>query len=797
MEYIKWLDEISLDQIDIVGGKTASLGEMYNGLRSTEVQIPFGFAITTVGYLDYIKKNNIDLLIEDYFYKQDSQSKQNLMEKSNGIRLAFTEGDFPLHLKKAITSAYNKLLQKENITSVAIRSSATTEDLDNASFAGQQDSFLNIQSEEELLEKCKQCFGSLYTERAVSYRQDKGFSQTNVALSICVQRMIRSDIGCSGVMFTIEMESGFRDAILINSSWGLGENIVKGEVDPDEFTIFKTTLRKGFYPILNKVMGSKKTKQVYRIANGNGNSIKKIRTPVKEQATYSLDDDEIIKLARCGLIIEKYYTKKKRTDLAMDIEWAKDGINDELYIVQARPETIHSPREINYFTNYKLNHEGQIILKGQSIGHLIGSGKVRVIRGPKDLEDFKKNEILVSEYTSPDWEPYLKMASGIITDHGGRTCHAAIIGRELGIPTIVGTKIATSRLRTGQEVTISCASGNECYVYNEKIPFTEEKVMINEKSKIKTNIMMNLSNPSMAFKSSLFPNDGVGLIRTEFIISNLIQVHPLALINYKNIDDKIIKNKINRLTFQYKNKEKYFIDKLASGLSQIAAAFYPKPVIMRFSDFKSNEYSSLIGGKAYETEENNPMIGFRGAFRYYHQRYNDAFRLECNAVKKVRQNMGLRNLKVMVPFCRSINEANKVINLLEVNGLKQGEDELEIYCMCEVPSNVFLAADFAKIFDGISIGSNDLTQLILGIDRDNETLESIFDENNEAIKKAISITIKETHKMNKKISVCGQKPSDDFNFTKFLIKNDIDSISLTPDSILNIRKQIENYEAHL
>lgn len=719
------------------------------------------------------------------------------MEKSNGIRLAFTEGDFPLHLKKAITSAYNKLLQKENITSVAIRSSATTEDLDNASFAGQQDSFLNIQSEEELLEKCKQCFGSLYTERAVSYRQDKGFSQTNVALSICVQRMIRSDIGCSGVMFTIEMESGFRDAILINSSWGLGENIVKGEVDPDEFTIFKTTLRKGFYPILNKVMGSKKTKQVYRIANGNGNSIKKIRTPVKEQATYSLDDDEIIKLARCGLIIEKYYTKKKRTDLAMDIEWAKDGINDELYIVQARPETIHSPREINYFTNYKLNHEGQIILKGQSIGHLIGSGKVRVIRGPKDLEDFKRNEILVSEYTSPDWEPYLKMASGIITDHGGRTCHAAIIGRELGIPTIVGTKIATSRLRTGQEVTISCASGNECYVYNEKIPFTEEKVMINEKSKIKTNIMMNLSNPSMAFKSSLFPNDGVGLIRTEFIISNLIQVHPLALINYKNIDDKIIKNKINRLTFQYKNKEKYFIDKLASGLSQIAAAFYPKPVIMRFSDFKSNEYSSLIGGKAYETEENNPMIGFRGAFRYYHQRYNDAFRLECNAVKKVRQNMGLRNLKVMVPFCRSINEANKVINLLEVNGLKQGEDELEIYCMCEVPSNVFLAADFAKIFDGISIGSNDLTQLILGIDRDNETLESIFDENNEAIKKAISITIKETHKMNKKISVCGQKPSDDFNFAKFLIQNDIDSISLTPDSILNIRKQIENYEAHL
>jgi pyruvate,water dikinase len=709
----------------------------------------------------------------------------------------------PKELEEEIRKAY-RILEDEygKNLDVAVRSSATAEDLPDASFAGQQETYLNVRGEDAVVEHVKKCFASLFTDRAISYREDKGFDHFNVYLSVAVQKMVRSDSACSGVMFTLDTESGFRDVVYITGSWGLGEYVVQGKVNPDEFYVFKPTLKLGYKPIVSKRLGSKDVKLVY--GSNPRKPLKEVKTTYDERKRFVLDDEEILTLARWALIIEEHYGRP------MDIEWAKDGDGKtvgtgKLYIVQARPETVHAIKEQKFYEIYKLKGEGKVICTGKAVGSKIGQGKARVILDVSRIAEFQEGEVLVTTMTDPDWEPIMKKASAIVTDKGGRTCHAAIVSRELGIPCIVGTEVATKKITTGQEITVDCSQGEEGRVLEGIVPFEVERIDLEHLPKTKTQIMMNVGIPEQAFAQAQIPNDGVGLARLEFIIGSHIGIHPLALVYFDELKEKAKTDKriakvvkiIEDRTYGYENKAEFFVDKLAQGIATIACAFYPKDVIVRLSDFKSNEYANLIGGFLFEPVEHNPMIGWRGASRYYDPKFEPAFALECKALKKARDEMGLTNIKVMIPFCRTPEEGKKVISIMEKYGLKQGENGLEVYVMCEIPSNVVLAEEFAKVFDGFSIGSNDLTQLTLGLDRDSELVSHLYDERNPAVKKLIKEVIQTAKRMNRKIGICGQAPSDFPDFAEFLVECGIDSISLTPDTVVKTRLIVAEKEKEL
>lgn len=786
--YVCWFKNIRIEDIPTVGGKNASLGEMIRELGASGVKIPNGFAITALGFRDFLKSNNLDKKIPELLKGLNPSNVSDLRERGQKVRQAILSAEMPEDLKESILAAYHEL----GNTDVAVRSSATAEDLPEASFAGQQETYLNVKGDSALLDSCKRCMASLFTDRAISYREARKFDHFKIALSIGVQKMVRSDLASSGVMFSIDTETGFKNAVLINASYGLGENIVQGTVNPDEYYVFKPTLITGHRPVLQKKMGSKEFKLIYD--TGGSKLVKNIPVTESERNKFAITDDEILTLAKWACVIENYYTKKLSRACPMDMEWAKDGLTGELFIVQARPETVQSLKSQDILENYVLKERGKVLVTGGSIGGKIANGKVRIIKNIKDLAELKKGEILVTDKTDPDWEPAMKNASGIITNRGGRTCHAAIVSRELGLPAIVGTGIGTEILSPGQEITISCAEGEIGKVYAGKIPFEIKQIKLSEIPKIKTSIMMNLANPEEAFRLSFLPNDGVGLARMELIINHFIKIHPMALIHYDKLKDPSVKKEIDRLTVGYKERTQFFVDKLAEGVAMITAAFYPKDVIIRLSDFKTNEYADLIGGADFEPKEENPMIGFRGASRYYDDRYREGFALECQAMVKVRKTMGLKNLKLMIPFCRTVTEAKKVLAELEKNGLKRGEDGLEVYVMCEIPSNVISAEAFAQYFDGFSIGSNDLTQLTLGVDRDSEIIAHIFDERDQAVKDMISMVIKKAKSAKRKIGICGQAPSDYPDFAKFLVKEGIDSISLSPDVIVKTIIDISKME---
>lgn len=781
--FIKEFADISIGDIPFVGGKNASLGEMFRELADKGVKVPDGFAITAEAYLHFVQSAGIDRGIRQVLADLDTGNMTNLSERGHAIRQAILNAPMPADLQTQIVSAYHQLqVDRKSPLDVAVRSSATAEDLPDASFAGQQETYLNVHGDAALLETCKRCFASLFTDRAISYRVDKGFDHFQVALSIGVQRMVRSDLACSGVMFTIDTESGFSDAVMISAAYGLGENVVQGSVTPDEYIVFKPTLKTGHRPLLQKTVGSKEFKLVYD--TGGGKMVKNIPVPSGDRSRFALSDDEALELARWGCIVEDHYSAKRGQATPMDLEWAKDGLTGELFIVQARPETVQSRKNLDVLESYQLQKRGPILSTGRSVGAKIATGRVRVINSPEHISQFEEGEVLVTDKTDPDWQPIMKKAAAIITNRGGRTCHAAIVSRELGVPAIVGTEHGTEELQDGQNVTVSCAEGDTGFVYEGELPFEVDQVDLKSLGTPRTKIMMNLANPEVAFSLSFIPNQGVGLARMEFIISNYIKVHPLALTQFDQLTDPAAISEIEKLTSGYKDKPQFFIDKLSQGVAMLAAAFYPKDVILRMSDFKSNEYANLIGGQSFEPAEENPMIGFRGASRYYHPLYQAGFALECQAVKRVREKMGLTNLKLMIPFCRTVEEGLRVQAEMEEHGLKRGEDGLEVYVMCEIPSNVVLADAFADIFDGFSIGSNDLTQLILGVDRDSEIVAPIFDERNPAVKKMISQVIASCRAKGRKIGICGQAPSDYPEFAQFLVEEGIDSLSLNPDTVL-------------
>jgi len=780
---VLWFNEIELDDIPQVGGKNASLGEMIRELTGEGVSIPDGFAITAYAYRHLLQSAGIKDEIEHILSDLDTHDMHNLSEKGEKIRSLIYNATIPDDLHDAIIDAYRKLCEEyKEDTDVAVRSSATAEDLPDASFAGQQETYLNIRGEEALIDACKRCFASLFTNRAISYREDKDFDHLSVSLSIGVQKMVRSDIAASGVIFSIDTESGFKDAILLTGSYGLGEMVVQGTVNPDEFYVFKPTLKEGYTPILQKKLGTKEVKMVY--ASSGEDPVEIVPVPEEDRKQFCITEDEILKLAKWTTIIEDHYSQKAGFFKPMDIEWGKDGNTGELFILQARPETVQSQRDVNVLESYKLSETGNLIVTGTAVGSKIGAGKAHIIESVSDIKEFQKGEILITDMTDPDWEPIMKIATAIITNKGGRTCHAAIISRELGVPCIVGTGDGTEKLKGFNEVTASCAEGEVGNVYEGILDYDVKRINLEEMERPNTNIMMNVGNPDMAFKVASIPNDGVGLARLEFIISNFIQIHPMALIQSEKVTDEKTRKAIEALTRGYENKTDFFVDKLAQGVAKIGAAFYPNDVIVRMSDFKSNEYANLIGGPFFEVDEENPMIGFRGASRYYDDRYREGFALECEAMKKVRNEMGLSNVKLMVPFCRTVAEAEKVVDVMKKNGLVQGEKGLELYMMVEIPSNVILIEEFGKIFDGFSIGSNDLTQLTLGLDRDSSLIAHIFDERNQAVMDLIRTAITKANKMGKKIGICGQAPSDYPEFAEFLVECGINSISLISDTVI-------------
>jgi pyruvate,water dikinase len=703
----------------------------------------------------------------------------------------------PADLEGEIIDAYGLLCEQYGYkTDVAVRSSATAEDLPTASFAGQQESYLNIRGNVQLVDACRRCFASLFTDRAISYRIDQGFDHFRVALSIGVMKMVRSDLAASGVMFTLDTETGFRDVVLINGSFGLGENIVQGAVNPDEFYVFKPTLIKGFNSIVRKKLGDKKIKMIYRSGSSKFQT-RNVEVPATEQRRFCLADDEITELARQAIVIEQHYSKKAGREFPMDIEWAKDGQSGELFIVQARPETVQSQKPLDFVETYHLEGTGPVLASGKSVGEKIAAGAARVITDVHLLSSFRPGEILVADTTTPDWEPVMKAATAIVTNRGGRTCHAAIVSRELGIPSIVGTINATETVGTGREITISCAEGDVGKVYEGKLPFRIEQISLSDMGRPQTKIMMNLGNPEEAFALSKIPNDGVGLARMEFIINNYIKVHPMALVHPERVESKEELKEIEHLTTGYPDKSDYFVEQLAEGIGTIAAAFYPKPVVVRLSDFKTNEYASLIGGKAFEPEEENPMIGFRGASRYYDERYREGFALECRAMKKVREAMGLLNVIPMVPFCRTIEEGKRVLAEMEKNGLIRGENGLKVYVMCEIPNNVILIDQFSELFDGFSIGSNDLTQLTLGVDRDSALVAHVFDERDQGVMTLVSRVIEGARRNRRHSGICGQAPSDYPEFAAFLVREGIESMSLNPDSVMKITLRVLEMEKEL
>ncbi len=782
--FILWFDEISIADVPLVGGKNASLGEMYRELTSKGVHVPNGFAITAYAYQYLLTKAKIKDDIKRILRDLDVSDLKNLYDHGRRVRDTISHAEFPPELREEIVTAYRRLSRENKVKNVdtAVRSSATAEDLADASFAGQQETFLNVHGEDQLIQSCRACFASLFTNRAISYRQARKFDHFKVSLSIGVQKMVRSDLAASGVMFSIDTESGFKDAVMINASYGLGENIVQGAVTPDEFYVHKPTLRKGFKPIIGKKVGSKQIKMIY--APGGVRPVKNVPVAQPERKRFAITETEILKLAKWAIIIEDHYSKKAGHFKPMDMEWAKDGETGQLFIVQARPETVTSRRNPNVLETYVLGKRGKVLTEGGSIGAKISTGMVHVIEDVKDIGKFKAGEVLVTEMTDPDWEPIMKKAAAIVTNSGGRTCHAAIISRELGVPCVVGTGDGTEKLKKSTLVTVSCAEGEKGYVYAGKLPFSIKRTDLKSLVRPRTKVMMNVGNPESAFADSFIPNDGVGLAREEFVINDYIKVHPMALLNFAKVKDARVRQQIEELTFGYASKPQYFIDKLAEGVGRIAAAFYPKDVIIRLSDFKTNEYANLVGGQDFEPVEGNPMIGWRGASRYYDPKYEPAFKLECLALRKVRDVMGLKNLKVMVPFCRTVDEGKKVIATMAKYGLVQHKDGLEVYVMCEIPNNVILVKEFSKIFDGFSIGSNDLTQLTLGVDRDSALVAHVYDERNAGVKELIRTVIRGAKHYKRKIGICGQAPSDFPDFAQFLAQEGIDSISLNPDTVI-------------
>ena len=796
MKNILWFNQLTIKDVGKVGGKNASLGELYQKLTKRGINVPNGFSVTAFAYYQFLKKTGVDKKIKKILKGLNTHNIRDLAQRGQAVRQTIIKAEFPEKLKTEIGAAYQQLsksYQRPNLD-VAVRSSATAEDLPDASFAGQQESYLNIRGENNLLIAVKKCMASLFTDRAISYRVDKKYDHFKIGLSVGIQKMVRSDLANAGVMFSIHTETGFKNAVIINAAYGLGEYVVKGAVTPDEYLVFKPALKQGFKSIIGKELGDKTIKLVYS-SKGAGNFTQKVTVPLQDRQQYVLTDKEILQLAKWACLIEEHYKKP------MDMEWAKDGADGKLYVVQARPETVESRQNPNIIEEYILTKKGKVLLTGASVGSKIGQGKARIIPGVSQLAQFKPGEVLVAKMTDPDWEPIMKKASAIITDAGGRTCHAAIVSRELGIPCVVGTGKATRILKNGQPVTISGAAGEVGYVYHGLVPFKIKKTNLkNLKRPKRTKVMMNVGDPVAAFGESFIPNDGVGLAREEFIISNFIKIHPLALINYQKIkksrkqENSEVIRQIDELTAAYKNKVQFYVDKLAFGIGRIAGAFWPKDVIVRLSDFKSNEYANLIGGKLFEPKEDNPMLGWRGASRYYDPKYLAGFKLECLVFKKAREEIGLKNIKIMVPFCRTVEEGKKVLKIMEEHGLKRGKDGLEVYVMCEIPSNVILGKEFSQIFDGFSIGSNDLTQLTLGVDRDSELVAHVYDERNESVKSLIRQIIKTAHQNKRKVGICGQAPSDFSDFAQFLVREGIDSISLNPDTVIKTTVKIAEAE---
>ena len=786
---VVWFDRVGREDVSRVGGKNASLGEMVVRLKDQGIAVPPGFATTAGAYWSFISANNLERVIKDKLASMEA-GDLSLSAAGQAIRDAFLEGSWPSQTEAAIKTAYKELCEKTGRpdADVAVRSSATAEDLPDASFAGQQETFLNIRGEAALMDACRRCYASLFTDRAISYRQAKGFDHFKVALSIGVQKMVRSDVGAAGVMFSLDTETGFDKIVVINAAWGLGENVVQGTVDPDEYQVFKPLLEeKNRSPIIERKLGEKDRKMIY--AEGEEQPTRNIDTSEEERAAFVLADGDILQLARWAVVIEQHYGRP------MDMEWARDGETGELFIVQARPETVQSRLGADTFKTWHINAGGEKLVRGLAIGQAVVAAPVCIIKTPDQIDRFVNGTILVTETTDPDWVPVMKRAAAIITDHGGRTSHAAIVSRELGIPAIVGTGDATRVLKDGQEVTVSCAEGDEGFVYEGRVDFSTEDIDLESIAPTHTRIMLNLANPAAAFRWWRIPADGVGLARMEFVVNNYVKVHPMALIHFDDLKDAEAKDEIARLTHGYEKKTDYFVDRLSLGLARIAAVYHPKPVIVRMSDFKTNEYANLVGGADFEPAEENPMLGLRGASRYYSPHYREGFALECRAMRRLREDMGFRNVIVMIPFCRTVKEADQVLAAMAENGLERGKDDLQVYVMCEIPSNVVLAADFARRFDGFSIGSNDLTQLTLGVDRDSTELAGLFDEQDEAVRWMIEHAVAGAHEGGAKIGLCGQAPSDHPEFAAFLVQCGIDSISVTPDSFLDVKRHVAAAEA--
>jgi len=780
--FVMWFEEFGRGDVALVGGKNASLGEMVQHLGQAGVRVPTGFATTAQAYWEFVESNGLKQTIAALLTELTTE-KSSLAEVAAAIRRAFLRGTWPPDLREAIASSYRELCRRlgKATADVAVRSSATAEDLPDASFAGQHESYLNIRGEAAVLDACRRCYASLFTDRAIVYRQGKGFDHLKLALSVGVQGMVRSDLGSAGVMFSIDPETGFDRVVVVNAAWGLGENVVQGTVDPDEYQVYKPLLSEhSLTPIVEKTLGEKAQKLIY--AKDGDHPTRNVPTSKAERAAFVLGDEEILTLARWSCAIESHY------GCPMDMEWAKDGESGELFVVQARPETVQSRREVSAFKSYRIGSKGRLLVSGLSIGDAIVTGRVCLIESPRAIDRFVPGAILVAQTSDPDWMPIMKRAAAIVTDHGGRTSHAAIVSRELGLPAIVGAGQATQVLHDEQEITVSCAEGDQGFVYEGFADYEVEDLDVAGIAATKTEVMLNLANPAAAFRWWRIPADGVGLARMEFVVSNHIKIHPMALLRYETLKDEDAKRAIVELTEGYKDKSEYFVDRLARGLARIAAAYHPKPVIVRMSDFKTNEYANLIGGATFEPTEENPMLGFRGASRYYSPRYRDGFALECRAIRRLREEMGFRNVLIMIPFCRSTKEADRVLEVMADNGLRRGERGLKVYVMCEIPSNVILAKAFAERFDGFSIGSNDLTQLTLGIDRDAGELAELFDEQDPAVKWMIECVIREAQKAGAKVGLCGQAPSDHPEFAEFLVACGIDSISVSPDSFVAVKR---------
>ncbi len=812
---ILWFEEVGTQDVGLVGGKNSSLGEMIQQLQPKGVNVPGGFATTAYAYRYFIESAGLEKKLRSLFADLDIDDVNNLQERGRQARSLIFNTPFPQDLQEAIADAYHELCERygynremcdrfepeyreqcyrenQNID-VAVRSSATAEDLPEASFAGQQETYLNVHSTKAVLEATHKCFASLFTNRAIAYREHNGFDHFQVALSVGVQKMVRSDLATSGVMFSIDTETGFKNAAFITAAYGLGENVVQGTVNPDEYVVFKPTLAQGYRPILKKRLGTKQLKMVYDL--GGSKLTKNIAVPEADRERFCLNDEEALHLARWAVQIEDHYSQVRGTNTPMDIEWAKDGMTGELFVVLARPETVQSQKSATILKTYQLKERSEVLTTGRSVGSAIGQGVAHVILEANKIHLFKPGEVLITNRTDPDWEPIMKKASAIVTNQGGRTCHAAIIAREMGIPAIVGCGNATETVKTGREVTISCCEGEEGKVYSGLLPFEVKETALEKLPHTHTKILMNVGNPEQVFSLARIPCDGVGLARLEFIIANHIKAHPLALIHFDRLQDESVKAEIAELTKHYQDKPQFFVDKLARGVGTIAAAFYPKPVILRLSDFKTNEYANLLGGQQFEPKEENPMLGWRGASRYYDPKYREAFALECQALKQVRDEMGLTNVIPMIPFCRTPEEGRQVLAEMTKHGLERGVNGLEVYVMCELPSNVILADEFGEVFDGFSIGSNDLTQLTLGLDRDSALVAGLFDERDPGVKRMVKMAIEAAKKKGRKIGICGQAPSDYPEFARFLVELGIDSISLNPDSVLKtilVVAEVEN-----